>query len=75
LVASSEVRGAGADFVITTCDTARETCQVFLDKARRLYWSFIDMAKAEESENEILSAFRKVRDGIKHQIHEEFSRC
>ncbi|VVB90874.1 Protein ArsC [uncultured archaeon] len=61
------------DFVITTCDAARETCPVFPGKARRLHWSFNDPAEARGSENEILSAFRKVRDGIKQRIQEEFS--
>ena len=44
------------DFIITTCDAARETCPVFPGKARRLHWSFNDPAKMEGSENEILSA-------------------
>lgn len=61
------------DFVITTCDAARETCPVFPGKARHLHWIFKDPAKAEGSENEILSAFRKVRDEIKQRIQEEFS--
>ncbi len=60
------------DFIITTCDAARETCPVFPGKACRLHWSFNDQAEAEGSENEILSAFRKVRDEIKQQIQEEF---
>src|SRR5574337_386002 len=60
-----EFQGQNFDFIITTCDAARETCPVFPGKARRLHWSFIDPAKAEGSESEILSAFRKVRDGIK----------
>jgi arsenate reductase len=62
------------DFVITTCDAARETCPVFPGKARRLHWSFNDPAKVEGSENEILSAFRKVRDEIKLRIQEDFNK-
>jgi arsenate reductase len=68
-----EFQGMNFDFVITTCDAARETCPVFPGKARRLHWSFNDPAEAEGSENEILSAFRKVRDEIKQRIQEEFS--
>jgi arsenate reductase len=67
-----EFQGKSFDFVITTCDAARETCPVFPGIARRLHWSFNDPAKAEGSENEILSAFRKVRDEIKLRIQEEF---
>jgi arsenate reductase len=70
-----EFRGMDFNFVITTCDAAREACPVFPGKARRLHWSFNDPAKAEGSEKEILSAFRKVRDEMKQRIQEEFSRC
>ena len=60
------------DFVITTCDAARETCPVFPGIARHLHWSFNDPAAVRGSEEEILSAFRKVRDEIKLRIQEEF---
>ncbi len=68
-----EFQGMNFDFVITTCDAAREACPVFPGKARRLHWSFNDPAEAEGSENEILSAFRKVRGEIKRRIQDEFS--
>jgi arsenate reductase len=68
-----EFRGTSFDFVITTCDAARETCPVFPGIARHLHWSLNDPAKVEGSENEILSAFRKVRDEIKSRIQKEFS--
>ncbi|KPQ43284.1 MAG: arsenate reductase [Candidatus Methanoperedens nitroreducens] len=67
-----EFQGTKFDFVITTCDAARETCPVFPGKARHLHWSFNDPAEAKGSEDEILSAFRKVRDEIKSKIQEEF---
>jgi arsenate reductase len=69
-----EFQGLNFDFIITTCDAAREACPVFPGKARRLHWSFNDPAKVEGSEDEILSAFRKIRDEIKQRIEEEFSR-
>jgi arsenate reductase len=68
-----EFQGMNFDFVITTCDAAGETCPVFPGIARHLHWSFNDPANADGSEEEILSAFRKVRDEIKLQIQEEFS--
>ena len=68
-----EFQGMNFDFVITTCDGARETCPVFLGKAHHLHWGSNDPAKANGSENEILSVFRKVRDEIKSKILEEFS--
>lgn len=67
-----EFQGTNFDFVITTCDAARETCPVFPSKARHLHWSHDDPAEAKGSEEEILSAFRKVRDEIKSKIQEEF---
>ncbi len=68
-----EFQGEHFDLVITTCDAARETCPVFPGKARHLHWSFNDPAVVRGSEDEILSAFRKVRDEIKQRIQEEFS--
>ncbi|MDD5615171.1 MAG: arsenate reductase ArsC [Candidatus Methanoperedens sp.] len=68
-----EFQGMSFDLIITTCDAARETCPVFPGKARHLHWSFNDPAAVRGSEDEILSAFRKVRDEIKQRIQEEFS--
>jgi arsenate reductase len=67
-----EFQGMSFDFVITTCDAAREICPFFPGKARHLHWSFNDPAEARGSEEEILSAFRNVRDEIKSRIEEEF---
>lgn len=68
-----EFQGMDFDIAITTCDAAREACPFFPGKARCcLHWSFSDPAKAEGSGDEILSAFRKVRDEIKQRIQEEF---
>jgi len=68
-----EFQGMNFDFVITTCDAARETCPFFPGKARHMHWSFDDPAAVRGSENEILSAFRTVRNEIKSRIQEEFS--
>jgi arsenate reductase len=68
-----EFQGMNFDFVITTCDGARETCPVFPGKARHLHLSFDDPAAVRGSEEEILSEFRTVRDEIKSRIQEEFS--
>ena len=67
-----EFQGLNFDFVITTCDVARETCPVFPGIARHLHCSFNDPAAVRGSEEEIISAFRKVRDEIKSRIQEEF---
>ena len=56
------------DLVITVCDSAAEECPVWLGPGKRHHLSFDDPAKATGSEDEILSAFRKVRDQITLQI-------
>ena len=57
------------DYVITVCDSAKETCPVFMgDVKHRLHMGFEDPAGATGTEEEILEKFRKVRD----QIETEF---
>ncbi|HLP18583.1 MAG TPA: arsenate reductase ArsC [Bacteroidota bacterium] len=54
------------DYVITVCDHAKETCPVFLGKVgTRLHLGFEDPADATGSEEDVLAAFRKIRDEIK----------
>lgn len=55
-------------FVITVCDSARETCPVFPGALYQLHWSFEDPAGATGSEEEKLQIFRKVRDEIAEQV-------
>jgi arsenate reductase (thioredoxin) len=56
------------ELVITVCDDAAEDCPVWLGKGRKMHIGFPDPAKASGSEEEILQAFRKVRDDISSQI-------
>ena len=66
----SEFINDSFDYVITVCDDANETCPVFLGEVkRRLHIGFEDPAKAEGTEDEIYSEFRRIRD----EIHERFS--
>jgi arsenate reductase len=59
------------DYVITVCDSAKETCPVFSgDVKHRLHIGFEDPADAKGTDEEILAVYRKVRDEIKN----EFSR-
>ncbi len=53
------------DVVITVCDHARESCPVFPTSAEKIHHNFSDPAKASGSEEEVLNAFRQVRDEIK----------
>ena len=63
------------DFVITVCDNAKETCPVFVGKVtNRLHMGFEDPADATDTEEEILSVFRKVRDEIKDEFYKFYNR-
>lgn len=56
------------DLVITVCDSAAEECPVWLGTGTRVHYSFPDPAKATGSDEEILAAFRMVRDKIADTI-------
>ncbi len=68
-----EFLGQEFRYIITVCDSAKETCPVFPGKATRLHWSFEDPAAATGSDDERQAAFRKVRDQIAARIREEFT--
>ena len=65
---ADEFRNADFDAVVTVCDSAAEECPVWLGKGKRLHHSFPDPAKAEGSEENMLNAFRSVRDAIASEI-------
>ncbi len=53
------------DTVITVCGNADQVCPMFPGQVRRHHWGFNDPAHAVGSEEEILGAFRRVRDQIR----------
>ena len=53
------------DLILTVCDHASERCPIFPGTAKRIHHNFTDPAKATGSEEEIMAAFRKVREEIK----------
>ncbi len=59
-----EFAGEAFDYVLTVCDNAKETCPVYLGHGNRLHRGFEDPAAVQGSEEERLSAFRRVRDQI-----------
>lgn len=61
----NEFTGQNFDYVLTVCDTAKESCPVFFGKAARLHHSFNDPAAVEGSEEKRLGASRKVRDELR----------
>ena len=57
------------DYVITVCDSAKESCPYFPGK-KILHWSFEDPSKAQGSHQERLAEFRKIRDQIRRALQE-----
>jgi arsenate reductase (thioredoxin) len=57
-------------YVITVCDSARESCPVFFGGAEQLHHSFDDPAALDGSEEERLNLFRRVRDEIRSYLHD-----
>lgn len=61
----SEYQHIAFDYVITVCDHAKERCPVFPAQAVQLHHNFPDPARATGTEEEILQAFRAVREQVK----------
>ncbi|MFZ6008702.1 MAG: arsenate reductase ArsC [Bacteroidota bacterium] len=61
----NEYAGEEFDFVITVCDNAKENCPYFPSKVKTFHYNFPDPAKAKGTGQEIMNAFRDVRDMIK----------
>jgi len=64
----SEFRNLPFDLVVTLCDDAAENCPVWLGPEKREHRSFPDPAQARGAEDEILAAFRAVRDDIADRV-------
>jgi arsenate reductase len=62
--------GQKFDYVITVCDSARESCPVFFGAAERMHHSFDDPAALDGSEEERLNLFRCVRDELRGYLRE-----
>jgi arsenate reductase (thioredoxin) len=65
-----EFNGQHFDYVITVCDSARESCPVFFGSADRQHHSFDDPAALNGSEAERLAMFRRVRDELRAYLND-----
>ncbi len=65
---ADQFRGVDFDLVVPVCDDATENCPVWLGKGKRIHLGFPDPAKTTGSEEEILKAFRSIRDDIFHKV-------
>ena len=62
------VRDINFDLVVTVCDSAAESCPLWLRGGRVVHLPFEDPAKAEGTVEEVLQVFRRVRDEIQVQV-------
>jgi arsenate reductase len=65
---ADEFRNAPFDLVVTVCDDAAENCPVWLGQGKRVHLGFPDPAKATGTDDEVMQAFREVRDGIQTRV-------
>jgi arsenate reductase len=60
-----EFGGQRFDYVLTVCDNAKESCPVFPGNTAAIHHSFEDQAAVQGSDEERLTAFRRVRDQLR----------
>jgi len=63
--------GIKFDYVITLCDSARESCPYYPAKTKLIHKEFDDppsQAKGAENDKDIINIYRRVRDEIKEYI-------
>lgn len=63
-----EFREMPFNLVVTVCDSAEEECPVWLGLGIRIHQSYPDPAEVTGTEQEIMQAFRSVRDSILREI-------
>lgn len=60
------------DYVVTVCDSARESCPYFPAQRQNIHYSFEDPSAVVGPDAEKLAAFRRIRDEIKRWLDETF---
>ena len=65
---ADEFRDVLFDLVVTVCDSAAEEYPVWLGPGRRVHLGFPDPAKATGTDEDVMAAFRQVRDDIAEQV-------
>jgi arsenate reductase (thioredoxin) len=64
---ADDYRGVSCDMVVMVCDAVVENCPVWLGPGKRVHLGFPDPARVTGTEDEVLAAFRRVRDDIAQQ--------
>jgi arsenate reductase len=66
-----EFTGKSFDYVLTVCDNAKESCPVFFSgKIVTIHQNFEDPAALQSCEEQRLALFRRVRDEMRHYLHD-----
>ena len=60
------------DYVVTVCDSAKESCPYFPNGKKYLHMSFPDPSQSSGTDEEVLNTFRDVRDQIISWINSYF---
>jgi len=60
-----DLQGIEFDYVVTVCDNAKENCPVFTGKTKLVHKSIQDPTFLIGTKEQVLVAFRKVRDEIR----------
>ena len=63
-----DLAGEQFDLVITVCDQAQQQCPIFPGDTEVMHVGLPDPAKATGTEEEILTVFRWVRDGLRERL-------
>ena len=58
------------DYIITVCDSAKQTCPIFPGEYKKIHWDIEDPAGLQGTQEEILEKIRKIRDNIEKKIKE-----
>ena len=69
-----EFKGIPCDYVITVCDSAKETCPFFPNGEKHIHRSSEDPARCRGTDEEKLALLRQVRDEIKDWIDNTFGK-
>ena len=67
---ADEFRKTRLDLIVTVCDDAAENCPVWLGPGKKTHLGFPDPAKATGTDEEMMAAFRAVRDDIARRVLE-----
>jgi len=63
-----DLAGEQFNLVITVCDQAREQCPLFSGETEVMHVGFPEPARATGTEEEIMTAFRHVRDALRKEL-------